>query len=178
MFISHEGKTPIKAKQTFIANGSIIIGDVSIGENSSIWFNAVIRGDENYIRIGKNTNIQDLSCVHVWHIEKDAKGCVIDPGHPCLIGDDVTIGHSCIIHACTIKDRCLIGMGAVIMDGAIIGEDSIVGANSMVTKNKSFPPRSLILGSPAKFVRELSEEEIKSIKASANHYSKLKDKYL
>lgn len=178
MILIHKNKTPKIGKQSFIAQGAMIIGDVNIGSNSSVWFNAVLRGDVNSIRVGNNTNIQDLTCVHVWHKKFDENGKECDPGYPCIIGDDVTIGHNCTIHACTIKNRCLIGMQATVMDGAVIEEDSIVGAGAVVTKNKSFPPRSLILGNPAKFIRELKPEEIEEIKNSASRYAEFKNEYL
>lgn len=178
MLINLKGKLPKVANGVFVAEGAKIIGDVELAQGSSIWFNAVLRGDVNHIKVGKNTNIQDLACVHVWHKEYDANGELVDPGYPTEIGDDVTIGHNCTIHACTIKNRCLIGMQATIMDGAIIEEDSIVGAGSMVTKGKSFPPKSLILGNPAKFIRQLKQEEIEEIKNSATRYAEFAKQYL
>ena len=136
-----------------------IIGDVIIGEESSVWFNAVIRGDVNHIRIGKYTNIQDGCVLHV------ARRTL-----PLLIGDEVTVGHNVVLHACTIGSQCLIGMGAIVMDGADIGEQSIVGAGSLVTPGTKIPPRSLVLGSPARVKRELTEEEIRGIRESAANY--------
>ena len=128
--------------------------------------------------IGKRTNIQDLTTLHVWHKTYDAKGAEVDAGYPVEIGDDVTIGHNCVIHACILKNRVLVGMNAVVMDGAIIEEDSIVGAGSVVTKGKKFPPRSLILGNPAKFIRELKDKEIAQIKESAQNYVRFKNDFL
>ncbi|HIP44048.1 MAG TPA: gamma carbonic anhydrase family protein, partial [Sulfurospirillum arcachonense] len=141
-----EGKTPQIDDTVFIAPSADVIGEVEIGADSSIWFGCVVRGDIHFITIGKRTNIQDLSMLHVTHFTKDDKS----DGNPTVIGDDVTIGHRVMLHGCEIKNACLIGMSATILDGAVIGEESIVGANSLVTKGKKFPPRSLIVGSPAK----------------------------
>ncbi len=152
-------KTPIIHPTVFLAEGSQIIGDVEIGEQSSVWFNAVIRGDVNYIRIGARTNIQD-GCI--FHVSRKT--------YPLIVGDDVTVGHNVTLHACNIGHRCLIGMGATVMDGTEVGEDSIVGAGALVTAKTKIPPRSLVLGSPAKVKRELTDNEVISIKESANHY--------
>lgn len=178
MLLNFKGKSPKIAPNVFIAEGAKIIGEVEIGEDSSVWFNCVLRGDENFIKIGKRTNIQDLTTLHIWHRLFDDKEAMIDSGYPVIIGDDVTIGHHCIIHACQIHSRCLIGMHACVMDDAEIGEDSIVGAGSVVTKGKKFPPRSLILGNPAKFVRELKDEEIALILQSAQNYVRFKNDFL
>ncbi len=165
--LSYNGMMPKLADNVYLSEGVRIIGDVEIGKASSIWFNTVMRGDVNYIRIGERSNIQDNSVIHVTH-----------NGNPTLIGDDVTVGHNCVIHACTIKNLCLIGMGAIVMDGAVIGEESIVGAGSIVTQGKSFPARSLIIGAPAKLVRTLNDEEVNSLKKSAQHYVKVSHQYL
>lgn len=158
--------SPQLEKNVFIAPGVHIIGNVKIGEASSIWFNSVIRGDVNWITIGKRTNIQDLSMIHV-----------DSGGWPCQIGDDVTAGHRVILHGCEIADRVLIGMGSVVMNGVKIGEDSIIGAGSLVTENTVIPPRTLALGSPCKVKRDLTEKEIQMIKLSALHYAELAAKY-
>lgn len=176
--LNFKGKSPKIASDVFIAEGAKIIGEVEIGKNSSIWFNCVLRGDENFIKIGERTNIQDLTTLHIWHRLFDDKGKMIDSGFPVIIGDDVTIGHNCIIHACQIHSCCLVGMHACIMDNVEIGEESIVGAGSIVTKGKKFPPRSLILGNPAKFVRELKKEEIALIIESAQNYVRFKNDFL
>jgi carbonic anhydrase/acetyltransferase-like protein (isoleucine patch superfamily) len=158
---------------TWVAPSADVIGDVTCGKDCSIWFSTVIRGDVHYITIGDRVSIQDLSMIHVTHYKKDDRS----DGNPTIIGDDVTIGHKVMLHGCTIEDACLIGMGATILDGAIIGKESIVGACSLVTKNKKFPPRSLIMGSPAKVVRELNDEEIKELYASASRYVEFKSHY-
>ncbi|MGE4283974.1 MAG: gamma carbonic anhydrase family protein [Clostridia bacterium] len=149
----------------FIAPSADIIGEVFIEENSSIWFNAVIRGDIDAIFIGKNTNIQD--------------GCVIhcNWGVKTVIGDGVVVGHNAVLHSCTISNNCLIGMGAILLNGAVIGENCIIGAGALVTSGKIIPPNSLVLGSPAKVVRTLNEEEIQSISKGAQNYIGLFDGY-
>lgn len=150
----------VKAHEScFIAETADVIGDVTIGENTSIWYKTVLRGDGNYIRIGKNTNIQDNTVVHI-----------NEPDYPTIIGDNVTIGHSAIIHACTIGDSVLIGMGAIILDGAEIGNETIIGAGSLVPPGKKIPSGVLAMGSPAKVIRELSEDEKRGLIQSAEHY--------
>ena len=154
-----KGTKPEIDASALVVDSAQIIGDVKIGEESSVWFNAVIRGDVNFIRVGKRTNIQD--------------GCVLHVARkplPLEIGDEVTIGHNVTLHACTIGSQCLIGMGATVMDGSVIGEQSIVGAGALVTPNTKIPPKSLVLGSPAKVKRELTEEEIRRIRESAANY--------
>lgn len=147
-------------KNYFIAENAFIYGDVTLGEDTNIWFNVTIRADYNKIVIGNRSNVQDNTVIHV------------DFGHETIIKDDVTIGHSAIIHGCKIDNNVIIGMGATILNGAYIRENSIVGANSLVTQNKEFPPNSLIMGSPAKVIRELTAEEIKSITINAKNYVK------
>ena len=165
---------PKLEKNIFIAPSADIIGRCEIGEDSSIWFNTTIRADVHYIKIGKRTSIQDNSMVHVTHY-KEAED---KDGTPTIIGDDVTVGHNVVLHGCIVEDACLIGMSSTILDGAVIGKESIVGANSLVTANKKFPPRSLIMGSPAKVVRELNEKEIASLYSSAKRYVLFKNDYL
>jgi carbonic anhydrase/acetyltransferase-like protein (isoleucine patch superfamily) len=174
MIISFRGETPKIGEKCYISKSVDIIGDVTIGKDSSIWFGSVIRGDVHSIKIGERTSIQDLSMVHVTHYKKDDKS----DGNPTIIGDDVTIAHKVMLHGCSIGDASLIGMSSTILDGAVIGKESIVGASSLVTKNKIFPPRSLILGNPAKFIRELTNEEVESIYISASNYVKFKNEYL
>ncbi|NLZ47809.1 MAG: gamma carbonic anhydrase family protein [Clostridiales bacterium] len=157
---------PELGEKVFMAEGCHIIGKVTIEEKSSIWFGAVLRGDDNYIKVGKGTNIQDNVVIHV---SRDT--------NPTIIGNYVTVGHSAIIHGATIGDNCLIGMGSIIMDGCVIGKNTIIGAGSLVTGDKKIPEGVLCLGSPAKVVRKLSENEIKKINESAEHYIKLAETY-
>ncbi|NDG85822.1 MAG: gamma carbonic anhydrase family protein [Proteobacteria bacterium] len=164
MILPHKGINPVVPDSCFIAPSADIIGDVVMGEESSAWFQVVIRGDVNSIRIGSRTNIQDGAILHVTRDKMPMKGA------PLRIGDDVTIGHRVTLHGCTLKNRILIGMGATVMDGAVIDDDSIVAAGALVTKDKVFPPRSLIQGSPAKLVRELTTEEVAMLRASADNY--------
>src|SRR3989337_380287 len=132
MLLPYKGKRPKLHETVYVEASARIIGDVIIGAYASVWFNAVVRGDVNYIRIGERTNVQDNS---VLHVTKDA--------YPLIIGTDVTIGHNAVLHGCVVKDRCLIGMGAIILDNAEIGEDSIICAATLVTENAKIPPRSL-----------------------------------
>jgi len=165
---------PKIAENVFVAQSADIIGRVTIGKDSSIWFGVVVRGDVHRIEIGERTSIQDKSMVHVTHYKKADES----DGHPTIVGNDVTVGHSVVLHGCKIEDACLIGMSATILDGAVIGKESIVGAGSLVTKGKIFPPRSLIMGSPAKLVRELTDDEVAELYASAKRYVSFKDQYL
>jgi len=174
MLYNFKNFRPIVGKDTWIADSADVIGDVTIGEDCSIWFGTVIRGDVHYITIGDRTSIQDLSMVHITHHKKSDRS----DGSPTVIGNDVTIGHRVMLHGCTIEDACLIGMSATILDNAVIGKESIVGASSLVTKGKKFPPRSLIMGSPAKVVRELTDAEVTELYASAKRYVEFKNHYI
>jgi len=165
--------TPKIGADSWIAQSADVIGDVECGKDCSIWFGCVVRGDVHYIKIGNRTNIQDLSMIHVTHHKKADRS----DGNPTIIGDDVTVGHRVMLHGCTIENACLIGMSATILDGAVISKESIVGAGSLVTKGKKFPPRSLIMGSPAKVIRELSDDEVKELYASASRYVEFKKDY-
>jgi len=167
MIRTFQGIKPTVPASCFIEDTGVIIGDVVMGEECSVWFHAVIRGDVNYIRIGNRTNIQDLCMLHVTH-----------DTHPLIIGNEVTVGHHVVLHGCTIKDRVLVGMGAIIMDGAVIGEDSVVGAGALVVEGTVVPPKSLILGSPAKVKRPVTEKELAWIKESADNYVKYAGLYL
>jgi carbonic anhydrase/acetyltransferase-like protein (isoleucine patch superfamily) len=167
MIRSFQGIKPTIPSSCFIEETGIVIGDVVLGENCSVWFHAVIRGDVNCIRIGHRTNVQDLCMLHVTH-----------DTHPLIIGDEVTIGHGVVLHGCTIKDRVLIGMGTIVMDGAVIGEDSVVGAGALITEGTIVPPKSLILGSPAKVKRPVTDKEVTWIKESADNYVKYAKQYL
>ncbi|MCD4756817.1 MAG: gamma carbonic anhydrase family protein [Arcobacteraceae bacterium] len=160
-------------KSAWVAPSADVIGNVKIGQDSSVWFGTVIRGDVHKIRIGKRTSIQDLSMIHVTHYKQED----MKDGHPTIIGDDVTIGHKVMLHGCTIENGCLIGMSATILDGAVIGEGSIVGAHSLVTSNKVFPPHSLIMGSPAKVIKTLTQDEVDSLIEHAARYVKFKSEY-
>ncbi len=165
MILKFKEHYPSIESSAWIAPSADLIGDIKIGENSSVWFGCVLRGDVNKIIIGKNTNVQDLSMIHT------------DINTQSILGDNVTIGHKVMLHGCKIEDNCLIGMSATILDNAVIGKGSIVGANSLVTKGKVFPPRSLILGSPAKVVKTLSEEEEQKLILHALSYVKYKNEY-
>jgi carbonic anhydrase/acetyltransferase-like protein (isoleucine patch superfamily) len=150
---------PVVHPTAYVDASAQVIGDVVIGDESSVWMHVVIRGDVNVIRIGARTNVQDGTVVHVMH-----------DTHPTLIGDDVTIGHGAIVHGCTIGDRVLIGMGAIVLNGARVGEDAIVAAGSLVTEGQVIPPRSLVMGSPAKVRRTLSDADVASILEYAANY--------
>jgi len=167
MIRTFQGIKPTIAASAFIEETAVVIGDVVIGEESSVWFHAVVRGDVHSIRIGRRTNIQDLSVLHVTH-----------DTHPTVLGDDVTVGHHVVLHGCTIKDRVLVGMGALIMDGAVIGEDCVVGAGALVTERTIVPPKSLILGTPAKVKRQVTEAELAWIRESARNYVRYARQYL
>jgi len=173
MISNYQHYTPILGDKTWIAPSADVIGRVELGEDASIWFGTVVRGDVHFIKIGDRTSIQDLSMVHITHHKRDD----MSDGHPTIIGNDVTVGHRVMLHGCTIEDACLIGMSATILDGAVIGKESIVGAGALVTKNKIFPPRSLIMGSPAKVVRELTDDEVAELYASAKRYVSFKENY-
>ncbi len=160
MIMELNGKRPETEKASFIAENATIIGDVKLEEGTTVWYGAVIRGDGDSIRIGKNTNIQDNCVVHV------------DPENPVSIGEGVTIGHSCIIHGCTIGNNCLIGMGSIIMNGAKIGDNCLIGAGALITENKEFPAGSKIIGSPAKIKSEVTESDLELIRYSSDYYLK------
>ncbi len=167
MILPYKNKKPVLAEGVFVAEGAQLIGDVTIGEGSSVWFNTVVRGDVFPISIGKKTNIQDLSVVHV-----------TSGSHATVIEDEVTVGHRVILHGCWVKRRALIGMGAILLDGCEVGEESLIGAGSVVTPGTIIPPRVLALGSPCKVRRPLNEEEIAGLKLSAEHYAELARTYL
>jgi carbonic anhydrase/acetyltransferase-like protein (isoleucine patch superfamily) len=166
MIKKFRGKSPIIPDSCYISESVDLIGDVTLGENASLWFGAVVRGDMHFITIGNRSNIQDNSVIHV---TTDVS--------PTRIGDEVTVGHNAIIHGATIEDRCLIGMGTIIMDDAVIGEGSIVGAGAVVPPNMIIPPRSLVVGLPAKIVRQTSDEELEMIIDRAQHYIDFSQEY-
>ena len=157
MLRPYKGVTPRVHATAFVDISAQVIGDVEIGEASSVWMHAVLRGDVHWIRIGARSNVQDGTVVHV-----------MAGTHPTTIGNDVTIGHGAIVHGCTLHDRILIGMGAILLNGVVVGEDSIVAAGTLLTQGTRVPPRSLVMGSPGKVRRELSDEEV----ASISYYSK------
>ncbi len=142
----------------YIAHGAVVLGDVQIGKDSSVWYNSVLRGDTDTITIGESTNIQDLSMIHA------------DPGIPCSIGNRVTVGHRAILHGCTVEDDCLIGMGAVLLNGARIGRGSVIGAAALVLEGTVIPPESLVLGFPAKVLRQVDETTRARIEHAWKHY--------
>ena len=161
--IEYKGKKPVLGEHVFIAEGAKVIGDVEIGDDSSVFYNTVIRADLAEIRIGKRTNIQDNATIH------------LSTGVGVHVGDDVTVGHNAILHACDVDDHVLIGMGAILMDGVHIKSDSVVAAGAVVTQNKEFPERSLIVGAPTHVVRELTEDEIRKFHENAEHYLVIKE---
>jgi len=161
------GKTPMIGIGVFVAETAAVIGDVELGEQSSVWYGTVIRGDDMPIRIGARTNLQDNTVIHI-----------TAGRYGTTIGTDCTIGHNAIIHACTVEDRCLIGMGAIILDGATIGAGSLVGAGALVTPGTVIPPGSLVVGSPAKVKRPVNEKEREQILYGAAHYVELTRRYL
>ncbi len=154
----HLLKQPRLGSGVYIANTAVVLGDVTLGDHASVWYGAVLRGDIHFIQIGHHTNIQDNAVIH------------LADDFPCLIGNWVTVGHNATVHACTVGDECLVGMGSTILDGAQIGAQSIIGANALVTQHSRIPPRSLVLGAPAKVVRELTEAEAAGLKSWAAKY--------
>jgi len=161
------GILPKLAEGVFLAPGAWVIGDVTIGEKSSVWFNTVVRGDEHYIRIGEETNIQDNSTLHV-----------TGGKYPLELGSRVTVGHRVVIHGCVVEDDCLIGMGAIVMDGARVGRGSIVAAGSVVTSGLVIPPESVVMGIPAKVVKQATDAELQRIHRSVANYLHLSAEYL
>jgi carbonic anhydrase/acetyltransferase-like protein (isoleucine patch superfamily) len=164
--IEYKGKKPVLGERVFIAEGAKVIGDVEIGDDSSVFYNTVIRADLAEVRIGKRTNIQDNVTVH------------LSTGVGVHVGDDVTVGHNAILHACDVDNHVLIGMGAILMDGVHIKSNSVVAAGAVVTQNKEFPERSLIVGAPAHVVRELTEDEIRKFHENAEHYLVIKEELI
>jgi len=160
------GKKPLLGNGVYIAKGAVVLGDVTLGDHSSVWCNAVLRGDINRIVIGHHTNIQDNAVLH------------LADDFPCILGNYVTVGHSAIVHACTVDDEVLVGMGSTIMDGAVIGEQSVIGAGAVVTQGTKVPPGSLVLGTPGKVIRALTQEERAGLKSWAQKYVGLAAYYL
>lgn len=168
----YQGVTPIVSPSAYIDDSAVIIGRVIIGENSSIWCNVVARGDVSTIRIGANTNIQDLTMLHVTHYKEEHHAEV-----PLQIGDNVTVGHNCCLHACTIKNNVLVGMGTTILDNAVIEPNVIIGAGSLVAPNKTLESGYLYFGNPLKQVRRLTPDETQHIAYSAQHYVTIMTKH-
>ena len=166
MIWSYEEKQPDLDETSFIAPDAAVIGDVTIGALSSVWFHTTIRGDVNWIRIGEATNIQDNSVVHV-----------TSHSAPVSIGNLVTVGHSAVIHGCTIHDRVLVGIGAIILDEAVVHSDCIIGAGALVTGRTEIPPRSMVLGRPGKVVRDLTDDEVETIAEHAERYVRYSKQY-
>lgn len=158
---------PQVAATAFVDESAQIVGDVMVGEDSSVWMNAVLRGDINSIRVGDRTNVQDGCVVHVM-----SGTC------STTLGDDVTVGHGAVLHGCSVSDRCLVAMGAIVLNGAEIGAESIVAAGTLVVEGMSVPPRSLVMGSPARVSRSLTVDEVSSIQQYADHYVEYKNEYL
>jgi len=156
--VNHQHHPELIDESVFIAPGAVVLGDVRLGAQSSVWYNAVLRADTDTISIGPRTNVQDGAVIHV------------DAGMPCLIGVGVTIGHRAVVHGAFVEDDVLIGIGAIVLSGARIGHDCVVGAGSLVTGHSVIPPRSMVLGVPGRVVRSLTDEEVQSIRAAADHY--------
>jgi carbonic anhydrase/acetyltransferase-like protein (isoleucine patch superfamily) len=160
------GRVPRVHPTAFVDASAQVIGDVEIGADSSVWMQAVVRGDVNFIRVGERSNVQDGCVLHVMH-ETD----------PTIVGDDVTIGHSAVVHGCTIEDRVLIGMGSIVLNGARIGADSIVAAGTLITERTQIPPRSMVMGSPGRVRRTLTDAEVGFVRQSAANYVRYKKDY-
>jgi carbonic anhydrase/acetyltransferase-like protein (isoleucine patch superfamily) len=166
MIKNFQNKIPKIHESAFVTEDAIIIGDVEIGAESSVWFGSILRGDVNYIRIGERTNIQDATVIHVSR-----------KTHSTVLEDEITVGHRVTLHGCYIETGCLIGIGAIILDGARIGKNSLVAAGSLVTPNTIIPERSLVMGSPAKVKRQLSDEEVEDLKRFWKNYVSLSEIY-
>jgi len=165
-------KMPIVGDRVYVDPACTVIGDVVIGDDASIWPGTVIRGDVNHIRIGARTNVQDGTIIHVSHDSPYNKG-----GYPTLLGEGVTVGHGCILHACTIGDYCLIGMGTCILDGAVVEANAFIAAGAVVGPGKVVRSGELWAGNPARLMRQLSEKDIEGLRYSADHYVRIKDQY-
>jgi carbonic anhydrase/acetyltransferase-like protein (isoleucine patch superfamily) len=170
---SYTGIRPVIGQRVYIDESAVIIGQVTLADDASLWPMVVARGDVNSIRVGARSNIQDLTMLHVSHDGPYSPG-----GFPLIIGADVTVGHKCLLHACTVGDRCLIGMGAIVMDGAVVEDEVLLGAGSLVSPGKRLESGYLYRGSPARKVRPLTDAEREMLRYSAAHYVRLKDRYL
>lgn len=167
MLRSFKGILPRIHPTAFVDQSAQVIGEVEIGEECGIWMNVVVRGDVNWIRIGNRSNIQDLTMVHV-----------MTGTHPTIVGEDVTVGHSALLHGCAIGDRCLIGMGAMLLNGATVGDECIVAAGSLLTEGMVVPPRSLVMGRPARVKRELTDADVEEIRWFAARYVEYRKDYM
>ena len=170
---SYRNQRPRLGARAYVDRAAVVVGDVEVGADSSLWPFTVARGDVNFIRIGARTNVQDGTVLHVTH-----DGPYTPGGMPLVIGSDVTIGHGAIVHACVIEDACLIGMGSTVLDGAVVKTHGFVGAGAVIAPGKVVGEGELWLGNPARCVRKLSDKEIEQLYYSAKHYVRLKDKYL
>jgi carbonic anhydrase/acetyltransferase-like protein (isoleucine patch superfamily) len=166
MIRAFNGIEPKINETAYVSDGCFIVGDVEIGEDASVWFGSVLRGDVNYIRVGARTNIQDQTIIHV-----SSKGL------PTVVEEEVTVGHRATLHACHVERGCLIGIGAILMDGVRVGANSIVGAGTLLTPGTQIPPRSLVIGSPGRVKRELTDDELESLELSWRNYVELKNQY-
>jgi len=169
----YKGTLPRLGARVFVDESAVVIGDVELGDDASVWPMCSVRGDVNAIRIGARSNIQDNSVIHVTHRYSE-----LPEGRRCIVGANVTVGHQCVLHACTIGNECLIGMGSIILDGAVLRDRVLLGAGSLVTEGKELEGGYLWLGRPAKKVRPLTEQELAWFAYSAKHYVRLKDDYL
>ena len=167
MLRPYKGRLPSVHDSAFVDQSAQVIGDVEIGAESSVWMNVVMRGDVHWIRVGRRSNIQDGTVVHV-----------MNGVHPTTIGDDVTIGHGAIVHGCTLRDRILVGMGAILLNGVEVGEDSIVAAGTLLPEGARIPPRSLVMGAPGKVRRELTDADVASIREYAERYVQYRLDYI
>ena len=168
MIRDFKGLSPTIAPGAYIDASAQIIGDVHIGDESSVWMSAVVRGDVNHIRLGRRTNIQDGVVVHVMR----------KPSHPTILGDDITVGHGAVVHGCTVENACLIGMGAILLNGVHVGHGSIVAAGTLLPEGCVIPPRSLVMGSPGKVRRAVTDDEYAFIRESAENYVRYRLEYL
>ena len=159
MIMNYDGVSPALGRDVFVAPNATVLGSVALGDNASVWYGAVLRGDVGSITVGARTNIQDLSVVHVTTDQFNT-----------VLGDDVTVGHRVILHGCTLRDRILVGMGSILMDGVVVEEDSLIGAGTLLTPGTHIPSGSLVLGSPGRVVRPLRDDERDEIRRSAEHY--------
>ncbi len=164
--VAFEGESPSVHETAYLADGAVVIGRVAVGEETGIWFNAVLRGDSEPIRIGRGANVQDGAVMHT------------DPGFPCTVGDFVSVGHNAILHGCTVDQGATVGMGATVLNGARVGEEALVAANALVLEGTQIPPRTLVAGVPAKPRRELTEEEVAQLRKNAETYIERREIYL